>query len=225
MAFSDFFKIITPQYPCLLYRDCVDIIEHEPDAKVKKVTWCGADFHHMDHQMAKDMKGFFDMAKSPEVFRHDCDGIIWFEKDGRKYMFLTELKSNFDTSKLNEAKTQIVSSFLKTNMLLHLSTVYRLEDYTIKGFIVGYPPKPDFKVNLYKGSMLSDKKKEREYDLAKRLLILSKDHSIELKPSEIFCLRGLPLGDRGIFPKIELHFIEVPNGSKEITLNVDYFIV
>lgn len=224
MAFEEFFRAIAPRYASPVHKDSVEILEHEAKASVKKVVWTGSDFDHFDHTLAKDLQSFFDTAGAPDVFRHDCDGVILFEENGRKYMFLTELKSNFDTSKLHEAKTQIISSFLKTNMLLHLSVCYKLEDYIIKGFIVGRPPKADFKINLYKGSMLSNKTKEREYDLAKNLILLNKSKSITLKPVDLYCIRGLPLGDRGIFPKIELHFIEVPSPDSEITLDIRNFI-
>lgn len=226
MALEDFLRAITPKYASSLRKGCAEVVEHDmkPSVKLRKVIWTGADFNHFDHSLAKDMQSFFDIAGSPEAFKHDCDGVVLFEKDGKKYMFLTELKSNFDTEKLHEAKTQIVSSFLKTNMLLNLSLCYKLEDYIIKGFIVGRPPKADFKVNLYKGSMLSDKRKEREYDLAKKLCVLSRTNSILLKPYDIFCLRGLPLGQRGIFPNIELHFIGVNDPEHEVTLDVNDFI-
>ena len=224
MSFEKFFQGIAPKYASPVQKGRVEIIEHESGAKVKKVTWIGSNFDHFDHSLAKDLTDFFKPAGSPDVFRHDCDGVILFEEDGRKYMFLTELKSNFCTQKLLEAKTQIASSFLKTNMLLHLSLCYKLEDYTIKGFIVGRPPKSDFKVSLHKGSMLSDKQKEREYDLARRLLILSRTQSATFRPYELFCLRGLPLGNRGLFPKIELHFIEVHEPASEITLDIRNYI-
>ncbi len=224
MAFENFFQAIAPKYASPVQKGSVEIIEHESGAKVKKVTWIGSDFDHFDHTLAKDLKEFFDPAGSPDVFMHDCDGVILFEDDGRKYMFLTELKSSFSTQKLHEAKTQIASSFLKTNMLLHLSLCYKLEDYIIKGFIVGRPPKSDFIVTLHKGSMLSNKQKEREYDLAKRLLILSQTKSAKFRPYELFCLRGLPLGNRGVFPEIELHFIEVHEPDSEITLDIRDYI-
>ena len=224
MAFEKFFEAVAPKYASPVQKGRVEITEHEPGAKVKKVTWVGSDFDHFDHTLAKDLKQFFESAGSPDVFMHDCDGVILFEEEGKKYMFLTELKSTFSTQRLHEAKTQIASSFLKTNMLLHLSLCYKLEDYIVKGFIVGRPPKSDFKVNLHKGSMLSDKQKEREYELAKRLLILNPTKSSTFRPYELYCLRELPLGDRGIFPEIELHFIEVREPESEITLDIRNYI-
>lgn len=171
MALKDFLDAVAPKYTSDLCKGSVDILEHDAGALIRKVVWKDADFQHMDHQLAQDMKSFFDLAGSPEVFMKNCDGIVLFEVDGKKYMFLTELKSNFSTENLLKAKVQIISSFIKTNMLLHLSACYRLEDYIIKGFIVSYPPKRDFVINMHKGSMLSNKSKEREFDFAKRLLI------------------------------------------------------
>lgn len=222
---KEFIDSVIPKYSSVVSRGSVDVIEHESGASVKKVVWTGADFQYWDHQMAKDMTSFFNIANSPEVFRKDCDGVMLFEKDGKKYMFLTELKSKFDTEKLHHAKTQIVSSFLKTNMLLHLSNKYKLEDYTIKGFIVGYPPKSDFVFNMDKGSMLSGgSSRAREFGLTIKLFIKNDTHTILLRPSDVYCLKSLPLGSRGIFPEIELHFIPVPSGSSDITLKVEDYL-
>lgn len=224
MALENFLIAVAPKYATPLHKGSVAITEHESKASVRKVVWTGSDFNHFDHTLAKDLQTFFKTAGSPDAFAHDCDGVILFEENGKKYMFLTELKSTFDTARLYEAKTQIVSSFLKTNLLLNISMCYRLEDYIIKGFVVGRAPKADFKINLYKGSMLSDKKKEREYDLAKKLLILNANQPVTLRPLDLHCLRGIPLGERGIFPKIELHFIAVPEPDSEITLDIRNYI-
>lgn len=224
MALKDFLDAVAPRYASPIQTGEVDILEHESDALFKKVVWKDADFQHMDHQLAKDLKSFFETAGSPEVFRKDCDGVVLFETEGKKYMFLTELKSSFGTEKLMKAKTQIVSSFIKTNMILHLSSCYKLEDYIIKGFIVGYPPRRDFLVDLYRRSMLPGGIKSGDYDLAKRLFINNASRSITLRPTDFFCLRGLPLGERGIFPKIDLHFIEVNVPDSEITLSVKSFL-
>ena len=227
MAVKDFLDVVAPNYSKAVCRGYVEICEqniNDGQLQVEKVTWTGADFQHMDHQLSKDMKSFFDLAGSPDVFRKDCDGVVLFEDDGKKYMFLTELKSNFATEVLLKAKTQIVSSFLKTNMLLHLSACYRLEDFIIKGFIVGYPPRRDFLMDLHRQSMVSKNKKEHEYSLARKLWFNNPAHSITLKPTDFLCLKHLPLGDRGIFPKIDLHYIPVNPPDREISLSVRNFI-
>lgn len=224
MAVKDFLDAIVPRYSSPLKKGSVDILEHDPKSRVKRLMLTGADFQHFDHGMAKDMTSFFTKAGSPDVFRHDCDGVVLFEFDNRKYMFLCELKSGFDTEKLYEAKTQIMSSFLKTNMLLHLYTCYKIEDYIVKGFIIGYPPKRDFLMNLHKQSMLADKPKQRQYNLAKKLFVGNSERKIILKPTDFYCIKGLPLGERGIFPEMELRFIEVNPPDHEKSLNVNLFL-
>ena len=48
--------------------------------------------------------------------------------------------------------------------------------------------------------------------------------STTLTPLSCHKLRGMPLGDRGIFQKIEIHHIQVPKGDSSITLNVQDYI-
>lgn len=227
MGIQKFFNSVAPQYATQKHLGKVEIIEHQnigKNDKIDKVIWTSADFYYIDDQLSKDLSSFFEKAGSPEVFKKDCDGIVLFERENKKYMFLTELKSKFGTEDLYKAKMQIVSSFLKVNMLLNLSTCYLLKDYIIKGFIVGHPPMPDFLVNLHKGSMLSDRKKEREYELAKRFFIDSKSRELTLYPTDFLCLKGLPLGPLGIFSKITLNYIEVPYGQKSVTIDVNNYL-
>lgn len=225
MALINDLKTITPIYNHHVSRGSVDILEHGGQATVTKVTWHNSDFNNIDAQLAKDATSFFTICNAPEVFRKDCDGIMTFERDGKKYMFLTELKSNFSTQDLVKAKSQIMASFIKTNMILHLLSSYKIEDYTVKGFIVGHPPKTDFLVTLHQlTSLPKDDQKRREYDLAMRLFLYSKDCHTTLTPKDFFCIKGLPLGNRGVFPKIDLHFIEVPYGSSSTTLDVTNYL-
>lgn len=231
MAIQDFVSNILPKYYAPVHQGSVNIMEHDSGASVKRVTWINSDFFHLTHDLAKDMKPFFEGANSPEIFRKDCDGIIFFEKEGKKYMFLTELKSKFDSSQLFKAKTQIISSFIKANMLFHLSPCYRIEEYIIKGFIVSHAPTSEFIVNLRKADMLPYNRIKPDMSLALKLFL--KDnihrptdnvHKALLTPVQCSCLSGLRLGDRGIFPRIELYHISVPEGNDSVTLNIDDYI-
>lgn len=100
MAIQDFVGKILPKYHTPIHRGSVDIVEHDKGASIKRVTWTNSDFFHLNHDLAKDMKPFFEGAMAPDIFWKDCDGIIFFEKEGKKYMFLTELKSKFDSIQL-----------------------------------------------------------------------------------------------------------------------------
>ncbi len=224
MAICEILSKILTLYPSSISRGKVDIYEHEAKATVRKVTWINSDFNYFDPTLAKDMTAFFQKATENELFWKDCDGVIIFEHDGKKYMFITELKSGFSTQVIYKAKTQIISSFIKTNMVLHLLSCYKLEDYIVKGFIVGHPPKPDFIYNVSKADMLKDNDIKIQHEFARKFFIDNKEHSRSLKPKDLYCLKGLPLGDRGIFQNIELYFIEVKDGNSEIELDVMNYI-
>lgn len=219
-------KAITPKYGHHISRGSVDIHERDASATVTKVTWLNSDFNCIDTQMIKDSTSFFEICQAPDLFRKDCDGIIMFEHAGKKFMFLTELKSGFSTQFLYKAKTQLVASFIKANMLLHLLPSYHQEDYIVKGFIVSHSPTDDFLTTLHQATSLPYNSKQRqEYSLAMRLLIDNrKTKSTAMLPTDFSCLRSLPLGQRGIFPKMDLHFIEVPSGQSSITLDINDYI-
>ena len=226
MALISDLKTITPKYDHRLCRGNIEIHEHGPQATVTKVIWNNSDFNCIDQELVKDATSFFEICKAPEIFRKDCDGIMTFEHNGQKYMFLTELKSGFSTQDLYKAKTQIIASFIKTNMILHMLSSYRLEDYIIKGFIVGHPPKNDFLGSLHQLTSLPGNHQTRlEYSLAMKIFIdHRKSKSISLKPTDFNCIHNLPFGQRGIFPKIELHYIEVPIGQTSITLDATKYV-
>ena len=221
--FEQLSKILT-RYPSLIGKGAIDILEYDEKATVRKVTWINSDFNYFDSTLAKDMTAFFQKSTKNELFCKDCDGVIIFEHGGKKYMFITELKSGFSTEIFYKAKTQILSSFIKTNMILHLLSCYKLEDYIVKGFIVGHPPKPDFIYNVSKADMLKDSDTKKKHEFARSFFIKNKSHIRFLKPKDFYCLKGLPLGDRGIFQNIELYFIEVKDGDSEIKLDVTNYI-
>ncbi|GAB6394870.1 MAG: hypothetical protein MdMp024_1182 [Bacteroidales bacterium] len=140
-----------PDYDIRFSPDKVTIPEEDKQAKVKLVEWTGADFHYIDKQLIAAFTAFFKLAKSPDIFRKHCDGIIAFEKDERKYLFLCELKSSFSTQHLYEAMLQLIASYIKIHMLLHL--LNDDNDYICKAFIACYPPKSEnFLHDLYKKS-------------------------------------------------------------------------
>ena len=57
------------------------------------------------------MTSFFQIAGLENIFYYDCDGFMTFGKDGQKYIFFSELKSNFGYVDIYVTKGQIISSF------------------------------------------------------------------------------------------------------------------
>lgn len=199
------------------------IKETDIQAKVKEVIWTNSDFQNIEQKVVKDMTSFFQKAGTDDIFHHDCDGIMIFEEGGKKYMFFSELKSTFDSSDIYTAKDQIISSYLKINMLLNLLQNYKTEDYIVKGFIFSYPPPPSYIYELNRSRYFPEKSKyktESEFILD----ICHFGTSTKLTPLSCHKLKGLPLGDRGVFHEIEIHHIQVPKGDSSITLDVQKYI-
>lgn len=202
----------------------VSVKEDSSTAKVQELIWSNSDFHKIDSTIVKDMKSFFTAAGSSDIFYLDCDGIMIFEKEGRKFMFFSELKSSFDTSDIYHAKDQIISSYLKINLVMHLLPCYNCDDFVIKGFIACRPPKREFLRDLYRQQLLkpgSKYKTEAEFVID---LCYYKAKKTTLVPTDCFKLKGLPLGNTGVFKKIEFNYVEVPDGTSSITLDVNNYL-
>ncbi len=211
--------------------DCSHIEERDPGASFTGLTWKGAYFLTLNPQIAKDMTGFFSSYKARPVFFKDCDGITMFEENDRRYMFLSELKSSFDTDRIAEAKTQILSSFLKINMLLTLTQYWQLENTRVKGFIVAPPPRDPDKVSEWKRDWQKSKYaspgKRQKYNASvfcgQLLWHAEKGRPLRLTPESSFHLGPCRLGSRGIFDSMDLYYVPVPVGQQQLTLNVtDY---
>lgn len=204
-------------------RRSLTIKEADLQAKVKEVIWTNSDFQNIEQKIVKDMTSFFQLAGAEDIFHHDCDGIMIFEENGQKYMFLSELKSTFDSGDIYHAKDQIISSYLKINILLNLLPNYKTEDYIVKGFIFSYPPNPSYIYDLNRARNFPKKSKyktESEFILD----ICHFGTSTKLTPLSCHKLKGLPLGDRGVFQEIEIYHIQVPKDDSSITLNVQDYI-
>ena len=223
MTCDDLKKLFPVYVSTDYFRGSLVIRETDSQAKVKEVIWTNSDFQNIEQKIVKDMTSFFQMANADDVFHHDCDGIMIFEEGGQKYMFFSELKSTFDSSDIFYAKDQIISSYLKINMLLNLLQNYKTEDYIVKGFIFSYPPNPSYIYELNRARYLSKKSKyktESEFILD----ICHFGTSTKLTPLSCHKLKGLPLGDRGVFQEIEIYHIQVPENDSSITLNVQDYI-
>lgn len=224
MPFCNDLKIFFPGYLMNYSKGMVSIKEKSPSAKVNEIVWVNSDFQCIDSCIVKDLSSFFQKAQSTDIFKLDCDGIMLFEENGQKYMFFTELKSTFDTSDVYYAKDQIISSYIKINMIMHLLIGYNSADFIVKGFVVCLPPDKNFLRDLYRKQQLSlSSKFKTEADFTLELCYERNRKSV-MKPLDCDKLKKLPLGNNGIFKTIEFHYIEVANGSSSITIDVKKYI-
>ena len=218
MAISRELNIFLPQYTCSYCKDEVEIRETSPSAKVKIVKWKNSCFHNLDCGMVKDLTGFFDNS-TPDILRHDCDGIITFEEDGQKYMFLIEMKSTFCTSDLYKASLQIISSYIKVNVILNMMRSYTKDDYVVKGFIFTLPAKKSFLFDHHKQMMFKPKNRYKTEAEFCDELCCCQEKKMTLYQTECDALRDLPFSNNVLFNSIEFHHIEVSDNSIELDVH------
>ena len=185
----------------------ISIRETSSQSKVKELIWTNSSFQCIDPTIVKDLTSFFQKANSSDIFHNDCDGITILEENGKKYLFLSELKSTFDSRDVFHAREQIISSYIKINMVMHL------------------PPNKDYLRDLHKEQFLDcNNQYNAESEFVLDLCYGNKEKKITLKPNDCYKLKKLPLGDRCLFNEMELYYIEVAEDCSSIKLDVHDYI-
>lgn len=222
--YCDDVKLLLPKYANNTGYAMNSYTIHEPnvDVKVKDVVWINGNFQYFDNTIVKDMSGFFRMADASEVFMKDCDGIFLVQGEYKKYLFLCELKSTFDSSDIYHASMQIISSFLKMNIILNLLSVYNINDLEVKGFIFSRPADKIYLRDLYKKSLTNDMLGEES--LFVLYLCYNKEQKLIIKPKDCLLLKNIPLGSNALFDSIEFHHVDVPEPQSNITMDVNNYI-
>lgn len=209
-------------------QDNCSITETGAKATLKDFTWEGSDLLIFEPLIAEKMSGFFKQYNAIDVFMHNCDGVMLHEANDSKYLFITELKSSFDTKDIAKAKKQIISSYLKFNMLLNLAQYWKNENIVTCGFIVSHGPKHQFRSELKRDAAKIQNSKDRhlyaeKYFCGKLLQSADKGKYMEITPYNSYHLSECMLGERGVFPVMKLYYIEVPQDQSHYTqLVTDY---
>lgn len=224
MSFCSDLNNLFPKYSMEYCRDNISIKETSAQSKVKELIWSNSCFQCIDATIVKDMTSFFQKAGSSDIFHNDCDGITIFEENGKKYLFLSELKSTFDSNDIFHAREQIISSYIKISMLMHLLRCYNKEDFIAKGFIVNLSPNENYLRDMYRAQFLNRGNNYREESDFILKLCYGKEKKTVLKSTDCYKLKTLPLGDKCLFNEMELYYIEVPEKSSSIKLDVHDYI-
>lgn len=224
MAIYSNLKTLFPNYQMEYFPNSVLITEKSSTAKIKGLKWINSYFQNIDTKVVKDLTSFFQGCGAPEVFNWDCDGIIIFEEDGCKYVFLSELKSSFSSQDLYHAKDQLISSYIKLNMILHLLPGYRKQDYVFKAFIAILPPNMNYIRDLHKQLLCNRGSKYKTEAEFTDELYSSSGKCLKLRATECDKLKQLPLGDNCLFNELEFYLIEVPHNNSSISVDVHNYI-
>ncbi|GHU63727.1 hypothetical protein FACS1894123_07090 [Bacteroidia bacterium] len=222
MLFPDSIQKLFPKYQFEVKNGNVSIIEKDVQAKLKEIQFSHDEFWSIDTNMIKDFSSFFEKANSPDFFHKDCDGIFMFEYEGQKYILVVELKSSFDTNKIYYARTQIISSYIKLNILLNMIPEYEKDEYVFKGVIASLNPNDEQLNGISKTMMLPDndlKKKQSSFALnlyRNKKRIITKGLCQEIAQYE--------LSDKCMFEELAFNYIGIDAGNTSHSLTIAEFL-
>jgi hypothetical protein len=154
-------------------------------SKVKEVTFEKEDctFFVGNESLLNDMPG---ITKNRSAFLSDskCDGVVFMlPEDNEEKLCLVELKSNFDTRKIQEALSQNIHSLLKLHAMLSLCDGYDWDQLSIELIVACQC----FKDKDQEGSvMLNLNKLKQQNEFGKSLYKLVKDGHIKVHLGNLY---------------------------------------
>lgn len=163
----------------------------------------------------KDDKGnkigegkLFDGKKEHHLVK-DCDGIVFFERKGQKYMLFCELKSGYSYNEILKAKNQICASYIKMKALMGTLLDFNLQDFVPIGIIFSYNPKSEEK-------NLNAKAFDKGESFPEKLRMFKR---VDLNKTE---------NDKAFSPfkmdDITIYHCEVPNKQKSYSIDINKII-
>lgn len=162
--------------------------------------------YSIPNTLVKDDSSIFVKAGTKDLLREDCDGILLTEQEGKKYLYLCELKSTFSTQQITKAKNQLIGSYLKLHSLFSLLQAYHPEEWIVKGIIVSFAPDTET-VNL----LSKNREQNKAYDFC-FCLYRDKKYTMPAANCQQFFA---PLN----LPELTLHYLAVPGKQKEFSVN------
>lgn len=203
---ADNFNKAYPNVSVSEFHDEVSITEPEnDDSSFRKLNIRGIDGYAFPHDIANNLSSFATQAGHQGVLTKNCDGVIIFEYNKQKYVALLELKSSFDTQKINDARDQIIGSYIKMRGLL--STLQNFQDYVFIGIIVSFEP----------DSEKLDELGKRKEDPSIAFAIYLNHHKKKLMPAKR-CnsfYHPLNVGD------FLIHYVPVKERKPEFTIDIN----
>lgn len=165
------------------------------------VTDCSG--YAFPRSLAADTMSFYSKATSPDPMRFNSDGIFLTEIEGRRCLFVCELKSSFDPAQIAHAKEQIVGTLLR--LKAQMSILQAKPDWEYHGVIVSYEPTKGQIINVSK--LTSRDAKFSSY------LYMRKHKQIK---ASVACNFYKPLD----LPDICVHYVAVPGRKNEHQVSI-----
>lgn len=196
------FNQLYPHYAAKPFEDACDVEEPAQDA-FNRLTVTGCSGFAFPRCLAGDSMSFYSKAESPDPMRFNSDGMFLTEVDGRRCLFVCELKSTFDSCQIAHAKEQIVGTLLR--LKAQMSILQSKPNWEYHGVIVSYEPTMEQLACLCK--LTSRDAKFSSYLCVK-------------KHKQISALLGCRYYKPLDFPNMFIHYVPVPERKRDIKVNL-----
>lgn len=200
------FGALYPRYASMAFDDACEVLETEPknDQDFRRFVVTGGSGYSLPREFAAESVSFYGKSDSPAPMRLNSDGIFFSEIDGRKCIFVCELKSSFSSSQIAHAKEQIVGTVLR--LKAQLSILQTQPDWEYHGVIVSYAPTEN-------QLMLVNKLSSRDASFSRYLY--TKGHKkITVEMSRRYYH---PMA----VPNLVIHYVAVPNRKTEYQMSLN----
>jgi hypothetical protein len=222
MSLLESINNLFPKYKTEIIKGNVSIQEKKPEAKLREIQFTHDEFWRIDTSMIKDFSSFFQTAQSPDFFLIECDGIVVFDYNKQKHILIIELKSSFDTEDIFYARKQIISTYIKLNILLNIIPEYEKEEYIYKGVIASLKPNDNQQNWISKMMMLDDKNPDKKKVNFALNLYNDKERTITKDLCQEMSL--YELSNKCMFDKLTFNYIGVELGNSTHTLSISDFL-
>lgn len=199
------FSKLYPAYATSYFEKECEIVETAPQSEkdFRRLLVSGGEGYVFPRGFAGDSVSFYSKAGCQDPMLLNSDGIFFAEVDGRKCLFVCELKSSFGVTQISHAKEQVVGTLLR--LQAQLSILQSLPEWEYHGVIVSYEPTDNQLV-------VASKLTSRDASFSKYLC--TKKH--KLISSSIANKYYAPLA----LPDINIHYVAVPDRKNEYQVDL-----
>lgn len=199
------FGTLYPKYASSLFEGVCEVIETEPKNELdfRRFVITDGNGYTFPREFAADTVSFYGKSKSPDPMKFNCDGIFFSEIEGRKCLFVCELKSSFSASQIAHAKEQIMGTVLR--LKAQMSILQTQPNWEVHGIIVSYEPTENQLMMVNKLSSL---------DASFSKYLITKGHK------EILAKRANRYYAPLAMPDITIHYVAVPDRKTEYQMTL-----
>lgn len=184
---------------------CINEHDNGNTDKFQQAVLTGLDGYIFPHELMGRASSFASMSGHKGVLALDCEQVVLFEHNGKKYILLCELKSNYICENIVHAKDQIVGSSVKMKSLLSSLQGFDKSEYKIIGLIVSFEPTEEQITNITKN--------EGPKSAFAIRLQADKKYSMPAARTNRF-FKPLEVGD------IDLYYVAVPDRRTAYTIDI-----